>query len=115
MGQDAAGEFQKSCVTASRHWNGDHHQAEIAPVSGRSASRDQVTRVLYLVSRFNPVLEIGDVECYHIGSVLARSCTSPPLHPAHAVCSDDLLVEVDVILPKSSTLHFAHDVGETIQ
>jgi hypothetical protein len=29
--------------------------------------------------------------------------------------SDDLIVEVDVILPQSSTLHFAHDVGETIQ
>lgn len=36
-------------------------------VSGRSASSDQITRVLYLVSRFNPVLEIADVECYHIG------------------------------------------------
>lgn len=29
--------------------------------------------------------------------------------------SDDLIVEVDVILPSSSSLHFAHDVGETIQ
>ena len=28
---------------------------------------------------------------------------------------DDLIVEIDVILPQSSTLHFAHDVGETIQ
>lgn len=36
-------------------------------VSGRSASGDQLTRVLYLVTRFNPVLEIGDVEVYHIG------------------------------------------------
>jgi hypothetical protein len=36
-------------------------------VSGKAASKDQLTRVLYLVSRFNPVLEIGDVECYHIG------------------------------------------------
>lgn len=64
-------------------------------MSGKSASPDQVTRVLYLVTRFNPVLEIADVECYHIG--------------------DDLIVEVDVILPQGSTLHFAHDVGETIQ
>ena len=29
--------------------------------------------------------------------------------------SDEFIVEVDVILPQSSTLHFAHDVGETIQ
>jgi hypothetical protein len=28
---------------------------------------------------------------------------------------DDLIVEIDVILPRSSTLHYAHDVGETIQ
>jgi hypothetical protein len=28
---------------------------------------------------------------------------------------DDLIVEIDVILPHSSTLHFAHDIGETIQ
>ncbi|CAD6579166.1 MAG: hypothetical protein TREMPRED_002417 [Tremellales sp. Tagirdzhanova-0007] len=66
-----------------------------AKLSGKSASRDQITRVLYLVMRFNPVIEIGDVECYHMG--------------------DDLIVEIDVILPQSSTLHFAHDVGETIQ
>ncbi|EAL17217.1 hypothetical protein CNBN0450 [Cryptococcus deneoformans B-3501A] len=66
-----------------------------ANLSGKTASADQITRVLYLVSRFNPVLEIADIECYHIG--------------------DDLIVEVDVILPKSSSLHYAHDVGETIQ
>ena len=36
-------------------------------VSGKSASADQITRVLYLVQRFNPILEIADVECYHIG------------------------------------------------
>lgn len=65
------------------------------PVSGRTASPDQYARILYLVSRFNPVLEISDVECYHIG--------------------DDLTIEVDVILPHDTSLHFAHDVGETIQ
>lgn len=43
-------------------------QAEkICAVSGKSAPRDQITRVLYLVTRFNPVLEISDVECYHMG------------------------------------------------
>lgn len=36
-------------------------------VSGKTASSDQITRVLYLVQRFNPILEIADVECYHIG------------------------------------------------
>ncbi|WVQ73508.1 hypothetical protein IAR50_003080 [Cryptococcus sp. DSM 104548] len=66
-----------------------------ANLSGKAAPPDQITRVLYLVSRFNPVLEIADVECYHIG--------------------DDLIVEVDVILPRSSTLRYAHDVGETVQ
>lgn len=35
--------------------------------------------------------------------------------PAADPDSDELIVEVDVILPQSSTLHFAHDVGETIQ
>lgn len=64
-------------------------------MSGRTASPDQYARILYLVTRFNPVLEISDVECYHIG--------------------DDLTIEVDVILPHDTSLHFAHDVGETIQ
>jgi hypothetical protein len=31
------------------------------------------------------------------------------------ISRDDLIVEIDVILPRSSTLHYAHDVGETIQ
>ncbi|RSH81930.1 uncharacterized protein EHS24_008127 [Apiotrichum porosum] len=65
-----------------------------ANLSGRAASGDQYTRMLYMVTRFNPVLHVADLECYHIG--------------------DDLVVEVDVILPNTS-LHFAHDVGETIQ
>lgn len=64
-------------------------------VSGKVASPDQYARILYLVTRFNPVVEIADVECYHIG--------------------DDLTIEVDVILPQDTSLHFAHDVGETIQ
>lgn len=79
-------------------------------MSGRSAESDQITRVLYLVTRFNPVLEIGDVECYHIGSVPALILQGRPL-----MGRDELIVEVDVILPQTSTLHFAHDVGETIQ
>lgn len=39
----------------------------LTPVSGKRGSPDQYTRVLYLVSRFNPVQEISSVECYHIG------------------------------------------------
>ncbi|GMK59694.1 hypothetical protein CspeluHIS016_0803000 [Cutaneotrichosporon spelunceum] len=66
-----------------------------ANLSGKRASADQYTRVLYMVSRFNPVLEISEVEVYHIG--------------------DDLVVEVDVILPRKTSLRFAHDIGETIQ
>ncbi|WOO83363.1 Metal tolerance protein 4 [Vanrija pseudolonga] len=64
-------------------------------LSGKQASPDQITRVLYMVTRFNPVLEISDVEVYHIG--------------------DDFVCEVDVVLPQSTSLHHAHDVGETIQ
>lgn len=83
-------------------------------VSGKTASQDQITRVLYLVQRFNQILEIADVECYHIGSV-----SPPPARPVvrqlTRVRSDDLIVEIDVILPRASTLHFAHDLGETIQ
>lgn len=80
-------------------------------VSGRSASRDQITRVLYLVQRFNPVIEIGDVECYHIGY-------NPLIYEARGVLiwhSDDYIVEIDVILPAGCSMHFAHDIGETIQ
>jgi hypothetical protein len=44
-------------------------------VSGKSASKDQITRVLYLVQRFNPILEIADVECYHIGLVTTERKT----------------------------------------
>jgi hypothetical protein len=38
-------------------------------------------------------------------------------HPgaSELINRDDLIVEIDVILPRSSTLHFAHDIGETIQ
>lgn len=81
-------------------------------VSGKTASADQITRVLYLVSRFNPVLEIADIECYHIGWVNGYHYKESP---TDKVFRDDLIVEVDVILPKSSSLHYAHDVGETIQ
>ena len=65
------------------------------------------------MQRFNPILEIADVECYHIGSV----APAPELSYITVLMlfRDDLIVEIDVILPRASTLHFAHDLGETIQ
>ena len=64
-------------------------------VSGKAAEGEEVTRILYLVSRFKPVLQISYCEIYHIG--------------------DELIAEIDVILPQASTLHYAHDATETLQ
>ncbi|KAJ6620734.1 hypothetical protein B0H10DRAFT_1791208 [Mycena sp. CBHHK59/15] len=64
-------------------------------LSGRIASKDHHFRILYLISRFKPVIEVSYLEVYHVG--------------------DELIVEVDVILPSHTSLHYAHDVGETIQ
>lgn len=64
-------------------------------VSGKAADGGEVTRILYLVSRFKPVLQISYCEIYHIG--------------------DELIAEVDVVLPQTSTLHYAHDATETLQ
>ncbi|KAF8172061.1 hypothetical protein K438DRAFT_1852195 [Mycena galopus ATCC 62051] len=64
-------------------------------LSGRIASPDHHFRVLYLISRFKPVLQVSYLEVYHVG--------------------DELIVEVDVILPSDASLPYAHDVGETIQ
>nr|GAT48614.1 cation diffusion facilitator [Mycena chlorophos] len=64
-------------------------------LSGKIASHEHHARVLYLVSKFQPVKEISYLEVYHVG--------------------DELIVEVDIILPSSTSLPYAHDVGETIQ
>ncbi|KAJ7505577.1 hypothetical protein B0H11DRAFT_2273063 [Mycena galericulata] len=64
-------------------------------LSGRIASNDHHFRVLYLISRFKPVIEVSYLEVYHIG--------------------DELIVEVDVILPLHTSLAYTHDIGETIQ
>ncbi|KAJ7808857.1 cation efflux family-domain-containing protein [Mycena olivaceomarginata] len=64
-------------------------------LSGRIASSDHHFRILYLILRFQPVLEVSYLEVYHVG--------------------DELIVEVDIILPSHTTLPYAHDVGETIQ
>jgi hypothetical protein len=64
MDQDVTGEFREMYVHLAVPLN--EVEADRI-VSGKSASSDQITRVLYLVQRFNPILEIADVECYHIG------------------------------------------------
>jgi len=64
-------------------------------LSGRIASSDHHFRILYLILKFKPVLEVSYLEVYHVG--------------------DELIVEVDVILPSQTSLPYAHDVGETIQ
>ncbi|CAK5284373.1 unnamed protein product [Mycena citricolor] len=64
-------------------------------LSGRMASSEHNFRVLYLISRFKPVLNVSYLEIYHVG--------------------DELIVEVDVVLPKDTPLPYAHDVGETMQ
>ncbi|KAJ7163257.1 hypothetical protein C8R46DRAFT_336468 [Mycena filopes] len=64
-------------------------------LSGRIASSDHHFRVLYLILKFEPVLQVSYLEVYHVG--------------------DELIVEVDIILASQTTLPYAHDVGETIQ
>ncbi|KAJ7164706.1 cation efflux family-domain-containing protein [Mycena crocata] len=64
-------------------------------LSGRIADNEHHFRILYLISRFQPVLEVSYLEVYHVG--------------------DELIVEVDVILASDTSLPHAHDVGETIQ
>ncbi|KAF7346007.1 Cation diffusion facilitator [Mycena sanguinolenta] len=64
-------------------------------LSGRIASSDHHFRILYLISKFKPVVQVSYMEVYHAG--------------------DELIVEVDVILPPHTSLTYAHDVGYTIQ
>ncbi|KAJ6511974.1 hypothetical protein C8R47DRAFT_674989 [Mycena vitilis] len=64
-------------------------------LSGRIADSDHHFRVLYLISKFKPVLEVSYLEVYHVG--------------------DEVIVEADVILASDTTLLYAHDIGETIQ
>lgn len=55
----------------------------------------ELSKVLYCVTRFTPVQSVSYIECYHVG--------------------DNVIVEVDVVLPPSVSLPVAHDWGETIQ
>ncbi|PWN46750.1 hypothetical protein IE53DRAFT_391089 [Violaceomyces palustris] len=63
-------------------------------LSGSVASSEDVSRCLYLVTRFNSVLSVSAFELFHSG--------------------DDLIVEADVVLPRSIALKEAHDLGEII-
>ncbi|TIA83502.1 hypothetical protein E3P92_00715 [Wallemia ichthyophaga] len=64
-------------------------------LSGRVADPVELSKVLYCVTRFTPVQSVSYIECYHVG--------------------DNVIVEVDVVLPPSVSLPVAHDWGETIQ
>ncbi|KAL7410980.1 cation efflux family-domain-containing protein [Mrakia frigida] len=59
-------------------------------LSGRMADHDEFCRILYLVSRFKGIIEISEIQIYHVG--------------------EDFIVEVDVILPPNTSLHCAHDL-----
>ncbi|WFD00649.1 hypothetical protein MYAM1_003400 [Malassezia yamatoensis] len=63
-------------------------------LTGKIASEVDVSRCLYLVSRFSLVQAISGFELYHAG--------------------DTMVAEVDVVLPMSFQLKEAHDLGEII-
>lgn len=63
-------------------------------LTGKAAGADDVSRCLYLVSRFSLVQSIAGFELYHAG--------------------DTMVAEVDLILPITLNLKEAHDVGEII-
>lgn len=63
-------------------------------LTGKVASKTDVSRCLYLVSRFSLVQAISGFELYHAG--------------------DTMVAEVDVVLPMSFQLKEAHDLGEII-
>ncbi|KAN0062411.1 hypothetical protein ACQY0O_005295 [Thecaphora frezii] len=66
----------------------------VQKLSGASASSEQVSKCIYLVTRFNSVRSVSAFELYHAG--------------------DECIAEVDVILPQSISLKEAHDLGEII-
>lgn len=63
-------------------------------LTGKVASAADASRCLYLVSRFSLVQAISGFELYHAG--------------------DNMVAEVDVVLPMSFNLKEAHDLGEII-
>ena len=63
-------------------------------LTGKVANARDVSRCLYLVSRFALVQSISGFELYHAG--------------------DNMVAEVDVVLPMSFQLKEAHDLGEII-
>ncbi|UZJ57377.1 hypothetical protein CBS101457_006697 [Exobasidium rhododendri] len=63
-------------------------------LSGSAASPDALTRALYLITRFKSIDSVSALEVYHAG--------------------DDMIVEVDVVLPMALQLKEAHDLGEIV-
>lgn len=66
----------------------------ITKLSGAVASSSDISRALYLVTRFRSVNSISAFELYHSG--------------------DNMIAEADMVLPHSIPLKEAHDLGEVI-
>ena len=66
----------------------------VSKLSGSVASSEEVSKCLYLVTRFNSVRSVSAFELFHAG--------------------DDFIAEADVVLPQSISLKEAHDLGEII-
>lgn len=66
----------------------------VTKLSGAVASASEISRALYLVTRFRSVNSISAFELYHSG--------------------DNMIAEADMVLPHSIPLKEAHDLGEVI-
>jgi len=70
--------------------------SNVRNLTGRRASPEEHQRVAYLVTRFSPLVEaIQHCQVYQSG--------------------DEVIVEVDLILPETTPLPVAHDLGESVQ
>ena len=102
-----------SIVRHLLRWHLCESSLGVRAVSGRQADPHEISRVLYLVSRFRAVQAISAVEVYHIGDEIVIEVR---LMAVDCVLADNPCVpQIDVILPRTSSLHYAHDIGETIQ
>ncbi|EPQ25756.1 uncharacterized protein PFL1_06623 [Pseudozyma flocculosa PF-1] len=63
-------------------------------LSGAVAPPEQVSKCIYLVTRFNSVRSVSAFDLFHAG--------------------DDYIAEADVVLPQSISLKEAHDLGEIV-
>lgn len=66
----------------------------VTKLSGAAASPDEITRALYLITRFKSVDSVSALELYFNG--------------------DETVVEADVVLPINLSLKEAHDLGEIV-